>query len=96
MSTSCLQRPHINSHFVTGIVGAGIGGTSASYFLKELFGGKVEIDIFEKQHVGGRLAPITISGQNYNAGGSVIHLANVYMVNFTEMLGKTLTKSQMI
>lgn len=52
----------------------------------------MEIDIFERQHVGGRLAPITISGQNYNAGGSFIHPANMYMVNFTEMLGKNINQ----
>lgn len=70
-----------------GIVGAGIGGTSAAYFLRQLFGENVKIDVFEKQHVGGRLAPITINGQNYNAGGTVIHLANKYMWNFTDLLG---------
>ncbi|XP_045176896.2 prenylcysteine oxidase 1-like [Mercenaria mercenaria] len=72
-----------------GIVGAGIGGTSAAYFLRELFGDDVEIDIFEKQHVGGRLTPVTISGHNYNAGGTIIHPANLYMINFTDILGLT-------
>lgn len=70
-----------------GIVGAGIGGTSAAYFLRELFGDNVEIDIFEKQHVGGRITPVTISGNNYNAGGTIIHPSNLYMVNFTDLLG---------
>ncbi|WAR01820.1 PCYOX-like protein [Mya arenaria] len=70
-----------------GIIGAGIGGTSAAYFLRDLFGDKVLIDIFEKQHVGGRLAPVTIGGHNYNAGGTIIHPANLYMLNFTDILG---------
>lgn len=70
-----------------GIVGAGIGGTSVAFFLRELFGENVDIDVFEKQHVGGRLAPVTISEQNYNAGGTIIHPGNMYMVNFTNLLG---------
>ena len=84
-----MNNPCDNFYLIIGIVGAGIGGTSAAYFLRELFGDDVEIDIFEKQHVGGRLAPVTISGHNYNAGGTIIHPANVYMVNFTDILGKT-------
>ena len=73
---------------LTGIVGAGIGGTSAAYFLRELFGDNVDIDIFEKGQVGGRLAAVKISDHFYNAGGTIIHPANSYMVNFTDILGK--------
>ena len=69
-------------------MGAGIGGTSAAYFLRELFGDNVDLDIFEKGQVGGRLATVKISDHYYNAGGSIIHPKNMYMVNFTEMLGK--------
>lgn len=69
------------------IVGAGIGGTSAAYFLRELFGDNVDLDIFEKGQVGGRLATVKISDHYYNAGGSIVHPKNMYMVNFTEMLG---------
>jgi len=89
MAQPFLAKVSFKAHdvFFTGIVGAGVGGASAAFFLKELFGGKVKIDIFEKDHVGGRLAPITISGHNYNAGGSIIHPANLYMVNFTDLLG---------
>ncbi|XP_052229609.1 prenylcysteine oxidase 1-like [Dreissena polymorpha] len=70
-----------------GIIGAGIGGTSAAFFLQQLFGGKVKIDIFEKQHVGGRLAAVKVGEEEFNAGGTIIHPANLYMLNFTEMLG---------
>jgi len=58
--------------------------------LRELFGEDVIIDVFEEKHVGGRLAPVTISGFNYNAGGTIIHPANQYMVNFTNLLGMVL------
>ncbi|KAL3841327.1 hypothetical protein ACJMK2_019489 [Sinanodonta woodiana] len=70
-----------------GIVGAGVGGTSAAYFLRELFGDSAQIDIFERKAVGGRLAVINIDDHYYNAGGSIIHPQNMYMVNFTNMLG---------
>ena len=69
-------------------MGAGIGGTSAAYFFRELFGDNVDIDIIEKGQVGGRLAAIKINDHFYNAGGTIIHPANLYMVNFTEILGK--------
>lgn len=64
-----------------------MGGTASAYFLRELFGEEVEIDIFEKQHVGGRVTPVTISGHNYNAGGTILHPENLYMLNFTDILG---------
>ena len=74
--------------FITAIVGAGVGGTSAAYFLKELFGDNVVIDIFEKGQVGGRLALMKMGDHYYNAGGTIIHPQNMYMVNFTEMFGR--------
>ncbi|KAK3580906.1 hypothetical protein CHS0354_008196 [Potamilus streckersoni] len=70
-----------------GIVGAGVGGTSAAYFLRELFGDSAQIDVFERKVVGGRLAVINIDDHYYNVGGSIIHPQNMYMVNFTNMLG---------
>ncbi|XP_076451086.1 prenylcysteine oxidase 1-like [Babylonia areolata] len=70
-----------------GIVGAGIGGTSAAYFLRQAFGDKLQVDIFEGERVGGRLAVINIDGQEYEAGGSIIHPRNQYMVNFTQSFG---------
>ncbi|XP_048728291.1 prenylcysteine oxidase 1-like [Ostrea edulis] len=70
-----------------GIVGGGIGGTSTAYFLRQLFGDDAKIDIFEKRQVGGRLATISIGNQQFEAGGAVIHPKNMYMVNFTKLLG---------
>ncbi|KAL8611776.1 hypothetical protein ACOMHN_009458 [Nucella lapillus] len=70
-----------------GIVGAGIGGTSAAYFLRQVFGDKLQVDVFEAERVGGRLAVINIDGQEYEAGGTIIHPRNQYMVNFTRLFG---------
>lgn len=77
--------------FNAGIVGGGIGGTSTAYFLRQLFGKDAKIDIFEKRQVGGRLATIKIGDNQIEAGGTLIHPKNMYMVNFTKLLGKFLT-----
>jgi predicted NAD/FAD-dependent oxidoreductase len=72
------------------VVGGGIGGTSASYFLRELFGPNgVHIDLFEPYRIGGRLSVIAVNGRDYEVGGSVIHPRNKYMVDFLKLLGKS-------
>lgn len=76
------------SVFLSGIIGGGIGGTTAAYFLRQLFGDKLKVDILEADKIGGRLALINIGGQDYEAGGAIIHPKNRYMVNFTEQFGK--------
>lgn len=69
------------------IIGGGIGGTSASYFLNELFGDDVIIDLYESDTLGGRLATIPIAEHVYEVGGSVIHPKNEYMVKFVSQFG---------
>lgn len=69
------------------IIGAGIGGTSAAYYLRQKFGKDVKIDLFERGEVGGRLATMTVRGQEYEAGGSVIHPLNLHMKRFVKDLG---------
>jgi prenylcysteine oxidase/farnesylcysteine lyase len=72
------------------VVGGGIGGTSASYFLHELFGPDgVHIDLYEPNKIGGRLAVTEISGRDYEVGGAVIHPRNKYMVDFLKLLGNS-------
>ena len=44
--------------------------------------------IIEGERVGGRLALINIDGQDYEAGGAIIHPKNQYMVNFTKQFGE--------
>ncbi|KAJ6651166.1 hypothetical protein lerEdw1_000746, partial [Lerista edwardsae] len=67
-----------------GVIGAGIGGTAAAYFLRQKFGRDVPIDVFERREVGGRLAPLNV---DYEAGGDVIHPKNLHMKHFAEELG---------
>ncbi|KAM4747449.1 prenylcysteine oxidase 1 [Rhinophrynus dorsalis] len=69
------------------IVGAGIGGSSAAYFLRQKFGKHVQIDIYEKGEVGGRLATVEIEGALYEAGGAIIHPLNLHMKTFVKELG---------
>nr|KAF6329172.1 prenylcysteine oxidase 1 [Pipistrellus kuhlii] len=75
------------------IIGAGIGGTSAAYYLRQKFGKDVKIDLFERGEVGGRLATITLQGQEYEAGGSVIHPLNLHMKRFVKDLGLSTLQS---
>ena len=71
------------------VIGAGIGGSSSSHFLRELFGSEATIDVFEaSDRIGGRLDTIEIAGKIFESGGSVIHPDNKYMGDFVKLLGK--------
>ncbi|XP_030598806.1 prenylcysteine oxidase 1 [Archocentrus centrarchus] len=69
------------------VVGAGIGGSSAAYYLRQEFGPGVKIDVFEAGTVGGRLATVKIGDYEYETGGSVIHPLNLHMKHFVDKLG---------
>lgn len=72
------------------MVGAGIGGTAAAYYLRQEFGAGVKIDVFEFESVGGRLATVKIGDNEYETGGSVIHPLNLHMKHFIEKLGNVI------
>ncbi|KAG7511630.1 hypothetical protein JOB18_005916 [Solea senegalensis] len=69
------------------VIGAGIGGTAAAFYLRQEFGPGVKIDVFESGTVGGRLATVKIGDDEYETGGSVIHPLNLHMKHFIEKLG---------
>lgn len=69
------------------MVGAGIGGTAAAFYLRQEFGPAVKIDVFEPDTVGGRLATVKIGEFQYETGGSVIHPLNLHLKHFIEKLG---------
>ncbi|XP_036451511.1 prenylcysteine oxidase-like [Colossoma macropomum] len=69
------------------IIGGGIGGTAAAYFLRQEFGPSVHIDVYEAGTVGGRLATENIRGHDYETGGSIIHPLNLHMKHFVDKLG---------
>ncbi|XP_048369091.1 prenylcysteine oxidase 1 isoform X2 [Sphaerodactylus townsendi] len=95
-SPLCLSLPcfYQQPRKVKAVIGAGIGGTSAAYFLRQKFGKDVPIDVYERGVVGGRLATVNLEGEDYEAGGSVIHPLNLHMKHFVKELGLSVPKSQ--
>lgn len=69
------------------IIGAGIGGTSAAYFLSNMKGFEPKIDVYSKDAIGGRLATVTVAGYEYETGGSILHSRNKYMKAFADKFG---------
>ncbi|XP_075457073.1 prenylcysteine oxidase 1-like isoform X2 [Ascaphus truei] len=69
------------------VVGAGIGGSATAYFLQQKFGPQVQIDVYEADRVGGRLATLTVNSQQYESGSPSIHSLNLHMQDFVKMLG---------
>ncbi|KAG8044038.1 hypothetical protein GUJ93_ZPchr0458g22440 [Zizania palustris] len=76
------------------IVGSGISGSSTAFFLANytsdlataLSGGRLRV--FERRaKVGGRLATVTIAGDQFEAGGSIIHPRNLHVRCFADLLG---------
>ncbi len=73
------------------IIGGGVGGSSAAYFLKQLLDSSetnnFSIDLFEKSsEIGGRLATRPINGKLYETGGSIIHNRNLYAIDLVNEL----------
>ena len=57
-------------------------------FSRKHVGPKASIHVYEKSSkVGGRLAIEEFNGHWYEAGGSIIHSSNKYMVDFIKQLG---------
>ncbi|KAG9263339.1 prenylcysteine oxidase-like [Astyanax mexicanus] len=69
------------------VIGGGIGGSAAAYFLRQEFGASVKIDVFEAGTVGGRTATENVKGQDYEIGAAVIHPLNLHLKHFVETLG---------
>lgn len=70
------------------VVGGGIGGSAAAYFLRQKFGPGVQLHVLEKAALGGRLHTLDLEGAAYEAGGSVIHPLNLHMKHFVKELGE--------
>uniref|UniRef100_A0A8D9DYH8 Prenylcysteine oxidase n=1 Tax=Cacopsylla melanoneura TaxID=428564 RepID=A0A8D9DYH8_9HEMI len=77
-----------------GIVGGGIGGTSACYFLRELLKDTVDIDVYEPYEIGGRLATTQVAGLQYETGGSIIHEDNRYVRQLMQAFNLSKTHRQ--
>ncbi|GAB2277293.1 hypothetical protein Dimus_012001 [Dionaea muscipula] len=75
------------------IIGSGIGGSSLANFLRKYssssdFSSPIgPIRIFERNGiVGGRMATVTIAGETFEAGASILHPKNYHALNFTKSL----------
>ncbi|KAI5935301.1 prenylcysteine oxidase 1-like [Manis javanica] len=69
------------------VVGAGIGGSAVAHFLQQHFGPRVQIDVYEKGTVGGRLATISVNKQHYESGAASFHSLSLHMQGFVKQLG---------
>ncbi|KAF5913306.1 prenylcysteine oxidase-like [Diceros bicornis minor] len=69
------------------VVGAGIGGSAVAHFLQQHFGPRVQIDVYEKGTVGGRLATISVNKQHYESGAASFHSLSLHMQDFVKQLG---------
>eukprot|EP00898_Chlorokybus_atmophyticus_P007516 jgi/Chlat1/7766/Chrsp66S07228 len=70
------------------VIGSGIGGSSAAFFVREALGNKAAIDVYEaSETVGGRVASVNFAAEIFEAGASIIHQRNEYMKRFSKLLG---------
>ncbi|XP_050013871.1 prenylcysteine oxidase-like isoform X2 [Alexandromys fortis] len=69
------------------VIGAGIGGSAVAHFLQQHFGPRVQIVVYEKGAVGGRLATISVNKQNYESGAASFHSLSLHMQDFIKLLG---------
>ena len=75
------RRPRI------AILGAGLGGTGAAYFLHERLAADIHVFKQKDEAVGGRAYVIQVDGRDYEAGGSVFHISNQYMMSLSDQFG---------
>ncbi|GJN01215.1 hypothetical protein PR202_ga18462 [Eleusine coracana subsp. coracana] len=72
------------------IVGAGISGASTAFFLTNYTSTSAasQLRVFERRpRVGGRLGTVTVAGDHFEAGGSIIHPRNLHARRFADLLG---------
>ena len=76
-----------------GVIGGGIGGSSAAYWLRQLWKGQSaarELNItFLTDDSTGRTTSVGVGGQMFEEGGSVIHPKNEYMKYFVKAAAKS-------
>lgn len=86
-----MAQSHLHNNFFLAVIGAGVSGSSAAYYLSKMKDLGAEIDVYSKDPVGGRLSTVTIAGYDYETGGSILHPRNKYMKDFVDKFGmKTL------
>jgi prenylcysteine oxidase/farnesylcysteine lyase len=76
------------------IVGSGIGGSSVAHFLRNYSVStglnQAKILMFERHEiVGGRMRTVTVAGDTFEAGGSILHPKNYHVKDFVERFNLT-------
>lgn len=76
------------------IIGAGIAGSSCSFYLKELLKSQVEITVYERENrIGGRTAKLVFKGQKVEYGGSAVILENHHAQELMKKFGLSLQRN---
>ena len=70
------------------VVGAGVGGCCAAYFLRENGGEALKVDVFERAVVGGRTATFNFQGHVHETGASILHTSNKYLWDMCKEFGE--------
>uniref|UniRef100_A0A5B7BD05 Putative Farnesylcysteine lyase n=1 Tax=Davidia involucrata TaxID=16924 RepID=A0A5B7BD05_DAVIN len=80
------------------IIGSGIAGSSVAHFLRQYSASDDpprvgQIQIFERNGVvGGRMATVSVAGEMFEAGASILHPKNYHALNFTKLLNLKIRK----
>lgn len=69
------------------VVGGGVGGATAAYFLREMVQDRIDIHVYEKDHLGGRARSFEYEGKIYELGASIAYHGNRYIRDLTDEVG---------
>ena len=70
------------------VVGGGIAGCSAAWFLRQALGERAALTVYERDaQLGGRLATLDVGGTPVESGGTIIHETNRYLAGYVDHLG---------
>ena len=69
------------------VIGGGIAGCSAAWFLRQALGERAALTVYERDaQLGGRLATLDVGGTQVESGGTIIHETNRYLASFVDQL----------
>lgn len=76
------------------IIGAGAGGSSSAWWLRQLMP-DIEIDVYERRkHAGGRAFKTKVFGVDVEVGASIVIKENKYFADWVEMFNLTVVEDQ--
>ncbi|KAK9917016.1 hypothetical protein WJX75_010018 [Coccomyxa subellipsoidea] len=69
------------------IIGAGVGGSTAAWFLREQLGTSAHLDLYEQGETGGRTQIFKQDDEVFEMGASIIHEENRYFRELADRMG---------